>query len=90
MGKTNVRKGVMDEVPPDTVKSLFQVYFNGKPPSLALLNPHRMDNLLGNDDIVYNTPALNKTRLKWANERGYDLPETVGEDLGENLVANRT
>ena len=57
---------------------------------LALFFLHGVNHLLGNEDVIYNTPSLNKAGLEGTNNRRENATETIGNDFGQDFVGDRT
>lgn len=51
----------MDKIPTQAIESFFKVNLDSHPPTPPLFLTHGVDDFLGNDDIINNTPPFNET-----------------------------
>lgn len=86
MGEADITEGFFNEPLAEPVVSLLQIHFNHHPTCLALLVLHRVNNLLGYENIIRDTLALNETCLCFANQSRYIFLEFVSNDLGDNFI----
>lgn len=86
--EAKVPKGILNKILTEFIVSFFNVHFNSHPTNLANFTPHGVNDLLGHNDIVWDTSSLHLACMCIVDEAKHDPLEPVGNDFSDNFIGH--